>query len=55
MLGAMAERGGNRLDPDSTEALAEAEARHGRSGRIALWIGAVALAVLAIVALVEGL
>ena len=48
MLGAMAERGGLRLDPETTEDLAEAQARHGKSGRIALWIGAVALAVIAL-------
>jgi ubiquinone biosynthesis protein len=53
MLGAMAERGGLRLDPETTEDLAEAQARHGRSGRIALWVGAVALAVIALVALSE--
>ena len=55
MLGDMAERGGIRLDPQTTEELAEAQARHGRSGRIALWVGAVALAVLAAVAVVEAL
>jgi ubiquinone biosynthesis protein len=55
MLGAMAERGGIRLDPETTEGLAEAQARHGKSGRIALWIGAVALAVIALVALVGAL
>jgi ubiquinone biosynthesis protein len=55
MLGAMAERGGIRLDPETTEDLAEAQARHGRSSRIALWVGAVALAVVAIAALAGAL
>lgn len=49
MLAGMAEHGGLRLDRDTTEALAEAQARHGRTGRIALWIGAIALVALAIV------
>jgi len=40
--------GGLRLDDMTTEKLAAAQARHGRSGRIALWIGAVALAILAL-------
>lgn len=44
----MADSGGLRLDRETTEALAEAQARHGRWGRIALWVGAIALAVLAL-------
>jgi ubiquinone biosynthesis protein len=55
MLGAMAERGGIRLDPETTEGLAQAQAREGRSGRIALWVGAIALAVIALVVLAEAL
>jgi ubiquinone biosynthesis protein len=49
MLGAMAERGGIRLDPETTADLAQAQAREGRSGRIALWVGAISLAVIALV------
>ncbi len=48
LLAGMADHGGLRLDRETTEALAEAQARHGRFGRIALWVGAIALAVLAI-------
>jgi ubiquinone biosynthesis protein len=48
MLGAMADRGGIRLDQETTESLAQAQARHGRSGRIAMWIGALALAAIAL-------
>jgi ubiquinone biosynthesis protein len=55
MLSRMAERGGIRLDSESTEALAEAQARHNRSGRIALWTGALALVVLAALALAGAL
>jgi ubiquinone biosynthesis protein len=55
MLGAMAERGGIRLDAETIEDLAEAEARQGRGGRIALWVGAIALAVIALAALAEAL
>jgi len=55
MLGAMAERGGIRLDPETIEDLAQAQSRHGRSGRIALWVGALALAAIAAAALIEAL
>ena len=50
-LTALAEmaRGGIRLDETTIGRIAEAEARRTRSGRIALWIGALALAVLAAV------
>jgi ubiquinone biosynthesis protein len=39
-------RQGLRLDEDTVERLAEAQARRGRLGRLALWIGAAALVVL---------
>ena len=45
-LGAMA-RGGLRLDEDTINRLAQEEARRTRWGRVALWIGALSLAVLA--------
>jgi ubiquinone biosynthesis protein len=48
ILSDMAQSGGIRLDPETTEALARAQAEEGRRNRIALWIGAVALAVLAL-------
>jgi len=44
----MAKNGGISLDRRTTNDLATAQAKHGRSGRIALWIGAISLAVLAI-------
>src|SRR5690606_38202192 len=34
---------GLRLDGETTEALGRAEARHGRWGRVALWVAALAL------------
>ena len=46
-LGVMA-RDGWRLDDGTIERLAAAEARRNRSGRIALWVGAVALMALAL-------
>ena len=49
MLSNMAESGGIRLDKETTEALAEAQSRRGSGGRIALWLGAVALVVIALV------
>jgi ubiquinone biosynthesis protein len=49
MLANMAEGGGIRLDRQTTNALAEAQARRGASGRWALWVGAIALAVIALV------
>ena len=45
-LGDMA-RGGVRLDDATIERIAAEEARRGRSGRVALWIGALALVVIA--------
>jgi ubiquinone biosynthesis protein len=48
MLADMAQAGGIRLDSETTEALARAQLEDGRRTRIALWIGAVALAVLAL-------
>jgi ubiquinone biosynthesis protein len=41
-------RGGFRLDDDTVERLAAAQAHHGRWGRWALWTGALALAALAV-------
>jgi ubiquinone biosynthesis protein len=55
MLGNMAGRGGIRLDASTIENLAEAQSRHGRSGRIALWLGALALAAIALIALIEAI
>jgi ubiquinone biosynthesis protein len=37
-------RGGFRLDEDTVERLAAAQARHSRWSRLALWVGALALA-----------
>ncbi|MGE0214059.1 MAG: 2-polyprenylphenol 6-hydroxylase [Parvibaculaceae bacterium] len=51
MLAGMAEGGGVKLDRETTEALAEAQARHGRWGRVALWVGALALAAIALMQL----
>ena len=50
LLGAMAEmaRGGIRLDQASIARLAAEEARRGRSGRVALWVGALAISALAV-------
>ena len=39
---------GLRFDPETTEAIGRSEARHGRSGRIALWIIALSLVYLAV-------
>jgi ubiquinone biosynthesis protein len=41
-------RGGLRLDDDTIERLAEAQAREGRWSRWALWVGALALAAIAL-------
>ncbi len=48
MLSEMAQGGGIRLDPETTQALARAQVEEGRRTRIALWIGAVALGLLAL-------
>ncbi len=45
-LDGMAERG-LRFDPETAEAIGRAEARHMRSGRVALWVIALALAAIA--------
>ena len=42
-----ATRGGLQLDEETIERLARAKARHTRWGRLALWVGALALAVIA--------
>jgi len=41
-------RGGLRLDDDTVERLAAAQAHHGRWTRLALWVGALALAAIAL-------
>ena len=43
MLSEMTRAGGVKLDPESTEALARAQARHDRPTRMALWIAAGAM------------
>ena len=48
MLGEMASQGGLRLDQETTEALAAAQAKHNWPTRAALWIGAAALAIIAV-------
>ncbi|WP_137388334.1 2-polyprenylphenol 6-hydroxylase [Rhodoligotrophos defluvii] len=48
LLADMAYAGGLRLDESTSEALAAAQARHNLTARIALWIGVLALVVLAI-------
>ena len=48
MLARMADTGGIHLDQSTTEALAAAQGRHNRGGRLALWTGALALIVIAI-------
>jgi len=48
MLAQMADTGGIHLDQSTTEALAAAQGRAGRGGRIALWTGALALVAIAI-------
>ncbi len=45
---AEAARSGVRLDDETVERLAAADARQGRSSRVALWIGALALAAIAV-------
>ena len=40
-------RGGFRLDDDTVERLAAAQAHHNRWTRLALWVGALALAAMA--------
>jgi ubiquinone biosynthesis protein len=48
LLSEMAEGGGLHLDQATVEDLAKAQARHAAGGRIALWIGALALVVMAL-------
>jgi ubiquinone biosynthesis protein len=48
MVAEMADGGGIRLDHATTEALAEAQARYAFPTRAALWVGAIALAVIAL-------
>ncbi len=47
MVSSMAQSGGIRLDDSTAEAIAAAQARHSASNRGALWVGAIALVVLA--------
>jgi ubiquinone biosynthesis protein len=44
---AMAEEG-LRLDDHTVERLAEAQSRHARANRVALWLGAIALGAIAL-------
>ena len=48
MLAEMANSGGLKLDRDTTEALALAQAKHSRAGRYAIVAGAAALVVIAL-------
>ena len=48
LLSSMARSGGIRLDRETTEQIASAQSRHSASTRGALWVGAVALVVLAL-------
>ncbi len=48
LVSSMARSGGIRLDQSTTEAIAAAQARHSASNRGALWVGAIALVVLAV-------
>ena len=48
LVSSMAQSGGIRLDNDTTEAIAAAQARHSASNRGALWVGAIALVVLVV-------
>jgi len=43
----IANNGGVRLDPQTTQELARAQKNQNRSGRLALWVGAIALVVIA--------
>ena len=47
MVSDIANKGGIGLDEKTTKALAAAQASHNRSGRLALWVGAVSLVVIA--------
>jgi ubiquinone biosynthesis protein len=47
-------RGGFRLDDETVERLAAAEARHNRWGRIAIWVGALALVAMAVWQVTQG-
>ena len=48
LLSSMARSGGVRLDKETTEQIAQAQSRHSASTRGALWVGAIALVVLAL-------
>jgi len=48
LLSSMARSGGVRLDRETTEQIAQAQSRHSASTRGALWVGAIALVVLAL-------
>jgi len=47
MVSNIANKGGIGLDEKTTEALAAAQANHNRSGRLALWVGALSLVAIA--------
>jgi ubiquinone biosynthesis protein len=47
LVSTMAQSGGIRLDHETTQAIAAAQSRHAASNRGALWVGAIALVVLA--------
>jgi ubiquinone biosynthesis protein len=48
LLSSMARSGGIRLDKETTEQITQAQSRHSASTRGALWVGAIALVVLAL-------
>jgi ubiquinone biosynthesis protein len=48
IINEMASGGGLKLDRETSEAIAAAQADRGRSGRTALWVGAIALVVIAL-------
>lgn len=47
-LDEMTEQGGIKLHPDTARAIGDAQGSHGRASKIALWVAAIALAVLAV-------
>jgi ubiquinone biosynthesis protein len=50
-LSQMAAEGGVKLHPETTRAIAEAEARGNRAVRYAIWLGAAALSLIALMQL----
>ena len=47
-LDEMTEQGGIKLHPDTARAIGDAQGAQGRAGKIALWVAAIALVVLAV-------